>query len=77
MQITEGVKVNWNRAAQNGVEGSLLVVGITKRGNFEFAQLQANDGRLFTQVVQAASLTVVDSECWCDGPGHSRFCTNR
>lgn len=75
MKITAGIRVNWTRAAVNGVEGPLTVLDVTKRGPFEFALLQAADGRCFTQVIQEASLTVVDSDnCWCDGPDHSPFC---
>lgn len=77
MRLTPGTKVNWTRAAQNNVEGPLTVVGIDTRGPFEFALLQSNDGRFFTQVVQPESLSIVDDTCWCDGPGHSRFCTHR
>ena len=60
MQIATNAKVQWSRAAENNVEGLLTVVGIAKRGSFEFAQLQSADGRFFTQVVQAGSLTVVN-----------------
>lgn len=59
MRLTPGTKVNWTRAAQNNVEGSLTVVGIGKSGPFEFALLRSSDGRFFIQVIQPESLQVV------------------